>query len=136
MARMALAALLAHYKNLHRQQLEIEAELNAVEREILATESVSDRVESTPKLKRDPRPKSHSKTMSPATREMARATLTAIRAVGAGHPTCRRDVAEHLGLSDSGITYRLQILQAMGFVERVANDRYRVVDIVPDLADA
>ena len=64
---------------------------------------------------------------------MAKKTITAMRAVGDGQPVTRRDVAAKLGMSDYATTYRLQRLQSLGFVERVGNQHYRVVDIVPDL---
>lgn len=146
---MSLAPLIVRYKSLLKQLVEIEAEAKAVEREILATEhgtvasapapASPAEVARRPRRKPGPKPRPKApelpKTITPTTREMARVTLTAIREAGSGQPVLRRDLARHLGISDYAATHRLRRLRAMGFVEGVADDRYRVVDIVPDLAD-
>lgn len=130
-----LAVLMARYRSLHKQHLEVDAELKAVERQILATERAA---EPAPKQlplpqAKAPKPKASKRGISASTREMVRATVTAIREAGSGEPILRRDLAQRLNLSDYAATHRLRRLRKMGFVERVAGDRYRVVDIVPEL---
>lgn len=139
------STLFERYKSLHRQKLKIEAELESIEREI--TDARHEREASAtkpkpqarskskvaPRSKAQPRTKGAKGQLSPVTQEMAKKTITAMRAVGDGQPVTRRDVAAKLGMSDYATTYRLQRLQSLGFVERVGNQHYRVVDIVPDL---
>lgn len=131
---MALAILLTHLKTLYRRQLEIDAEVNAAEREIFAVEEASTAVPTTPRRAR-PRPATgtSSGTSSPPSREMARATLAAMRELGAGQPVTKRDLAARLGLSTIATTHRLRRLRASGFVVRIGRDRYQVVKEVPPL---
>ncbi len=140
--------LFERYKSLHRQKLKIEDELESIERQITDERHERDTAviassppqsTTSPKPKAATRPRAKPKAsgakgqLSRVTQEMARKTITAIRDAGAGQPVTRRDVSAKLGLSDYATTYRLQRLQTLGFVERVGNQLYRVVDIVPAL---
>ncbi len=101
-----LSELIARLKHLYRQQIEVDAELQVVEREILAIEGRPPAAG----VKAGPGPKRRSTSKRPGiTADMARPTLAAIRDVGGGQPTKRRAIAKR---SSGSPTFLRRVLPA------------------------
>ena len=110
----SLRTLLKKLDVLHRQRADVEHEIDATEREIIAAA-----------------PKSRRKRSNVEAVEIIKALVHVLR--DAGEPLPRREIGARLGIEAPALHYRLTKAIAMKFVERVSGGRYQTTSAVPAL---